>query len=76
MGDRQYSSFLFARPTFISGLGRALDLGSTMTEYNRALDGQMADAIAMRMDWSAVAADFRTAYHQFKAMNGNAKKKR
>ena len=59
MGD--YSSFLFARPSFLEGMGRVLDFGGTMTDFNRSLTPEMADELAMRADWSQVGADLLEA---------------
>lgn len=55
MGDK--STFLFARPSFIEGVGRVLDLGATMQEYNTSLTTEQADAIAMSADWAAINED-------------------
>ena len=51
------SSFLFARPSFIEGAARAIDLGGTLNEYNVSMSGEMADALAMNSDWRQVAED-------------------
>ncbi len=59
MGD--FSTFLFARPTAAEGVGRILDFGDTLTEYNRSPTDQMADLNAAWCDWLAVASDFRKA---------------
>ncbi len=60
-----YTSFLFARPTFWEGMGRALDLGGTMTDYNRSPSGEEADDLALRADFIAVAEDLQSGVHQF-----------
>ena len=39
----QRSGRLFANPSFISGFARALDLGSTFTEYNTDATPEEAD---------------------------------
>ena len=47
-----YTSVLFARPSFAEGIGRLLDFAGTLTEYNRALTGQQADEAAFaRIPW-------------------------
>ncbi len=51
------SDFLFARPSFVEGMGRALDLGDTLTEYNRSPSGVQADWYALFADWRAVGQD-------------------
>jgi hypothetical protein len=55
MGD--YTSFLFARPSFFEGMARAFDLGDTLTEYNRSRSGAEADETALYCDWMALAQD-------------------
>ncbi len=61
MGHHNYSDFLFAHPSVLSGVGRVLDLGGTLTEFNTALTPEQADAIAIAMDWQAVGADLNAA---------------
>jgi hypothetical protein len=53
--------FLFAEPSFVSGMSRVLDLGSTMDEYNSAYDAGLADYYALKSDWSVVGSDISTA---------------
>jgi hypothetical protein len=54
MGD---TFFLFSEPSFLEGLARNLDLGSTLSEYNESLTGEQADAIAIHNDWAAIGID-------------------
>lgn len=56
-----YSDFLFAKPSFIEGLSRVLDIGSTLTEYNTSLNGAQADMRAVSADWKAVGDDMKRA---------------
>jgi hypothetical protein len=49
-----FSSFLFARPSFIEGVARIVDVGGTLNVYNVAPDGATADAWASAADWQAV----------------------
>lgn len=65
MGD--YTTFLFARPSFLEGMARVLDLGNTLSEYNRAVTPAQADALALYSDWAAIGQDFRMAAGQFLA---------
>ena len=62
----QRTSILFARPSFIEGISRILDLGGTLSEYNRSPSGEEADFNALYSDWYAVGDDVRTAIGQFK----------
>lgn len=55
------SDFLFARPSFWEGLGRLIDFGGTLTEFNGALSGPQADRYAIGQDWRAVGDDLRNA---------------
>lgn len=55
------SDFLFARPSFWEGLGRLIDFGGTLTEFNNALSGPQADRYAIAQDWQAVGDDLRNA---------------
>ena len=44
------TDFLFAMPSFISGMGRAIDLGGTMTQYNFSETPEEADTRAIFSD--------------------------
>lgn len=55
MSDK--STFLFARPSFIEGLARVMDLGSTMQIYNNSKSEKEADIKALKKDWEAVGED-------------------
>lgn len=57
MGD--FSTYLFAQPSFSEGVGRVLDFGDTLTVYNTSASPDEADAMALRMDFEAVGADLR-----------------
>ncbi len=54
-----YTSFLFARPSFLEGVSRLLDFGNTMNEYNYSRNGDEADRRALRADVLAVGDDIR-----------------
>jgi hypothetical protein len=56
-----YSDFLVARPSFCEGMARILDFGNTLNEYNSSPSGEIADEIAIRMDWMMVGKDLRNA---------------
>ena len=55
------SDFLFATPTFISGMGAALDFGGTMAMFNESSSPEEADTLALANDWHAVGNDIRGA---------------
>ncbi len=67
-----HSDFLYARPSFLEGLARIVDLGGTMNEYNASLTGQDADAIAIWMDWAAIGQDMRDAIGTFEEEEAEA----
>ncbi len=56
-----YFGFLFARPSFLEGVARALDLGGTLQEYNSSPSPEQADALALSADWRVVGADLLRA---------------
>jgi hypothetical protein len=60
----EYSQFLFARPSFIKGMGQVLDIGSTMNAYNRSRTPEEADRIALAADWKAIGCDIAAAIAQ------------
>jgi hypothetical protein len=53
------TSFLFAMPGFSRGMGRAVDLGDTMTQYNSSSTSEEADAGALSSDWVTIGAEIR-----------------
>jgi hypothetical protein len=55
------SDFLFAQPSFLSGLARWLDLSGKFDFYNISPDGETADALALYSDWRAVGQELRRA---------------
>lgn len=61
MAMSDYSSLLFARPSFAEGVGRLLDFGNTLTRYNTSENGAVADLVALQADGLAIGEDMRTA---------------
>ncbi len=55
------SLFLMTRPNFFEGMGRVLDLGDTLTDYNYSPDGNEADHAANWADWELISRDLREA---------------
>lgn len=55
------TDYLFAMPGFLSGMGKAIDLGATMNQYNFSETPEKADARAIANDWNAVGNDMREA---------------
>ena len=58
---RNYSTFLFANPSFTQGLASALDIGGTLVVYNASSSTEEADRRAIASDWAAVWDDLRAA---------------
>jgi hypothetical protein len=54
MGD---TSFLFAKPSYIEGIARVIDLGSTIDEYNSVITPEQADFLSIRNDWEVIGED-------------------
>ncbi len=55
MGDYD----IFAKPSFIEGMARVLDLGGTLNDYNYSCSGDIADIHAVESDWITVGEDLR-----------------
>ncbi|MEI8230641.1 MAG: hypothetical protein WCG83_05930 [Candidatus Peregrinibacteria bacterium] len=59
------TSYLYATPTFLSGMAMTLDLGATMSQYNISRTPEEADAKAMKSDWQATGNDIRFAMNSY-----------
>lgn len=59
MNDK--TGFLYARPSFLEGIARIMDMSGTLNEYNRSESPEEADTRALRSDWYAVGDDLRTS---------------
>ena len=57
MTNRVKSDFLFAQPSFGSGVARVLDLWGRFDEYNTSPNGEEADSAALAADWIIVGQD-------------------
>lgn len=68
--DELESDYLFARPSFIEGIGRIVDLSGSLNTYNRAPTPEEADARALYEDWKAVGHDLSVALEQLRAESG------
>ena len=65
------TDYLFARPSFIEGVARIMDIGGTLNEYNYASDGQEADAIAIWSDWAVIGQDMYKAMGIYREENSD-----
>jgi hypothetical protein len=59
------TDYFFAMPSFLSGIGRSLDIGGRFDEYNFAATPEETDAIAIYTDFRAVGHDLMSAYSRF-----------
>ncbi len=62
------TSFLYPRPTFLGGFASVLDWGDTLTEFNRSLNGQQADGLAIRSDWHTTGHDLMEALRRYREL--------
>ncbi len=60
------TDFLFATPSFSSGLARTLDLYGTFDEYNTSDSEAEADERAIASDWFVVGSDLRRSLNEAK----------
>jgi hypothetical protein len=65
--DELQSDYLFARPSFIEGVARMVDLAGSLNTYNDSRTPEEADARALSQDWKAVGHDMRVALDQLSA---------
>jgi hypothetical protein len=55
------SDFLFARPSFIEGMARVLDMGCTLNTYNDSRTPEEADEKAFKSDFISVFKDLKNS---------------
>lgn len=74
--NKQKSFYLFARPSFLSGMARIFDLGGTLQTYNESENERDADLKAIRKDWEAVGGDIIISAKKYeRATKGNSNNK-
>jgi len=59
-----FAQFLFANPSFSSGVARMLDFYGTFDTYNRCRNEEEADSLAMYCDWRIVGDALSVAIQQ------------
>ena len=57
----QYTTYLFAQPSFLEGMARSLDLSNTLNQYNRSSTEVQADYLALLSDWQVVGMELQSA---------------
>ena len=73
------TDYLFAQPSFLTGLGALCDFDGSLTgtgAYNFSATPEEADAIAIANDWAAIAGDMRTVMGRFAAAHPELDKPR
>lgn len=63
---------LFARPSFLSGFARIMDLFPLRERYNSSPTEEIADRRALHSDWKAVGDDIRDAIAKYREALQNA----
>ena len=63
-----HSDYLFARPSFITGIARLFDFAGTLNSYNISPNESIADARAFQQDWKAIGDDMRAALMAYKKL--------
>ena len=63
------TDYLFTHPSFWGGMAGTLDLGDTLTEFNRSMFEHEADLIAIKSNWMAVGKDICSAMVKVDAKN-------
>lgn len=66
----EITTYLFARPTFVSGMARVLDMFGVLNMYNFSSTPTQADYRAIKSDWLAVGVDIHDAIVTFEAQHG------
>jgi len=61
MSDKVKSGFLYADPSFLSGVSRTLDLFGTYDAYNISRTPSEADTCALAADWIVTGQDIQDA---------------
>ncbi|MBV8774177.1 MAG: hypothetical protein JO166_17865 [Deltaproteobacteria bacterium] len=72
------TEFLFARPSFWSGVARLIDLWGWFDSYNLGQSAEESDVRALYSDWRIIGQDLRDswiAFHQEEADNSRIRKK-
>ena len=61
------SDYLFAQPSFVSGVARALDIGGTFDSYNYSKTPEDADHKAISLDWKLIGQDLWSAIDRYRS---------
>lgn len=61
----QFTSYLFSKASFLTGIGRIFDFSGSYERYNVSRTEKEADEKAMYLDWVAVGEDIRAALGEY-----------
>ncbi len=69
------SDYIFVQPSFLRGVARVLDVGSTMSSvsYNGSTGPTEADRIAAQIDLSSLSSDMDSALETVLTEHGETK---
>lgn len=76
MNDINLTFYLLAKPSFIEGASRVLDLGATLQSYNGSESGERADYTALLNDWIMTGNDIRNSLKKHEREKSGATKER
>jgi hypothetical protein len=71
MSSKVKSGFLYADPSFLSGVARTLDLNGLYDAYNISATPLEADGRALGADWIIVGQDLQNAIDEFEPQLGS-----
>lgn len=71
-GKLQSRIHLFARPSFLTGIARIIDVRGTLNKYNSSSSESLADCRALFSDWATVGDDLRAAIQQYESEGQNS----
>lgn len=58
------TDFLVPRPSFLEGMARVMDMGGSLSRYNRSRTPEEADSRALANDFAMVGQDMRASIEQ------------
>lgn len=64
---RMYTTFLFPKPSFLSGFASILDISGNLGPYNHSRTGEEADTRALYSDYRMVFQDIEDTMRAFDA---------
>lgn len=56
---------LQARPSFLAGMAKSVDVFNTLNKYQKSLEGAKVDKKALKNDWTVVGNDIVSAIAQY-----------